>query len=77
MRQSDRSSRDHANDIQENAETTERSTVGETVGDEAEIDEELLLHSKAKRQSKSGGDKPYEERHNDAGSDRPFTTTTP
>ena len=77
MRQSDRSSRDHANDIQEDAETTERSTVGETLGDEAEMDDELLLNIKVKRQSKSGGDKPYEERHNDAVSDRPFTATTP
>ena len=31
-RQSDRSSRDHANDIHEDAEKTERSTVGETWG---------------------------------------------
>ena len=77
MLQSDRSSRDHANDIPEDAETTERSTVGETWGAEAEMDDELRLNTRGKRQSTSGGDKPYTERHNDADSDRPFTTTTP
>ena len=51
--------------------------MGETWEDEAEIDDELRLNIKVKRQSTAGGDKPNEERHDDADSDRPFTTTTP
>ena len=51
--------------------------MGETWEDEAEIDDELRLNIKVKRQSTAGGDEPNEERHDDADSDRPFTTTTP
>ena len=79
MRQFDQSSRDHANDIHEYAETTERSTVGETWGDEAEMDDELRLNVKVKRRSTSGGDKPYEERqtlHND-NTQEDYTRTAP
>ena len=55
----------------------EQSTVGETWGDDAEMDDELKLNIKVKRQSTAGSDKPHEERHNDAESDRPYTTATP
>ena len=53
-RQSDRSSRDYASDIHEDAEKTERSTVGETEGDEAEMDDELRRNIKVKLQSTAG-----------------------
>ena len=52
--------------------------MGETWGDDdAEMDDELKLNIKVKRQSTAGSDKPHEERHNDAESDRPYTTATP
>ena len=54
MRQSDRSGRDHASNIHEEAEKTGRSTVGETWEDEAGMDDELWLNIKGVRQAEWG-----------------------
>ena len=46
MRQPDRSRREAASDIHEEAEMTGRSRIGDTWNDEADMDEELQLNIK-------------------------------